>query len=158
MGDTPRPLLVPKNAVVLFYNCHYMKAICQNAIEWLGTTEAKGRMLQQYYGGVVQSTYMFGYDLNSKSTDDRGNAQCPSSWKNSHSCPETNQPNVMPGPWYTTSREMIDPIQVNEIAASYTIDPRDPTKLKLSQRSGRYYTCEEWPPRRSVSQEVSPSL
>lgn len=152
-ADTPEQVVIPTQAVVLYYNCYYMPAICQNYANWLNSARARGRVLAQM--GTANSN-IFGFDVKTSATDARGNAQCPSSWSTTHTCPERDsagnsiQPNVMPGPWTKTEREIIDPLNINEIRAEYTTDPTTGEQV-LSRRSGRYYTCEEWPPRRLVN-------
>lgn len=101
------------------------------------------------------STDVYAFDINNAMSDHRGRRMCPSNWKNSHECPERNaagviiQPDVMPGPWPHKERETEDPLNMNEIAAEYRRDPNTGQRT-LMQRSGRFYTCEEWSPRRFV--------
>ncbi|KAH7068560.1 hypothetical protein FB567DRAFT_251587 [Paraphoma chrysanthemicola] len=151
--DTPNFVVIPQNIVALYYNCHFMPAICQNNINWLNTNRGRTRSLAAWAGAAGSNIY--GFDVNSASTDPRGDRMCNRTWIRDHPCPErhpvTNlivQPDVMPGPWPYKSRETVDPLHINEIAADWSIDANGDTILL--QRSGRYYTCEEWPPRSFV--------
>lgn len=121
-----------------------MKAICYNAEQWFKSTRAKTRIMSHLDFNGVQ------FDPLKSAKNKRGDKICPTSWKNSHTCPEKNQPAVMPGPWKNAARETVDPLYLNEIEGTHVPDPtpQDPAKMKISQRSGRYYTCEEFPPRR----------
>lgn len=120
---------------------------------WLSSPRGQGRTLQQRMGGVSPDTAVYAFDITAAKAKIRGNQMCPSNWKNTHACPERNtvgaliQPNVMPGPWQHKERETHDPLNINEIAADYSIDATTGERTLL-RRSGRYYTCEEWPPRR----------
>jgi hypothetical protein len=149
----PTPVIIPQNAIVIYYNCHYMPAICQNYVNWLATPRGQGRSLVTILGGGTQ---VFSFDIFNPMSDRRGRAMCPDNWKNFHTCPERNaagaliQPPIMPGPWGSTLRETIDPLQINEIEADYRLNLQTGERTLL-QRSGRYYTCEEWPPRRYYS-------
>ena len=131
-----------------------MPSIYQNNLNWLTGSRGQGRSLVQYVGGGNVNVYAF--DIFHAKADHRGNRMCPGNWKATYPCPERNaagvliQPPVMPGPWGSTLRETIDPLQLNEIKADYKVDPQTGEKTLL-QRSGRYYTCEEWPPRRYYS-------
>lgn len=66
---------------------------------------------------------------------------CPQSWKdNGRRCPEPDQPNVMPGPWPFTGLETINP------GADLGIQARRSSSGALLERSGRMYSCDEFPP------------
>lgn len=146
-----QPVLIPTNVVAMYYNCHYMPAICHNSNQWLLSPRGQSRALSAFLPQAPNS-HIFGFDMNRQAKEDRGNSMCPRNWRNNHVCPEPNQPNVMPGPWYTTALETGDPMHDNEIMGEYNLpDPNNPGQFLLSRRSGRYYTCEEWPPRRWVS-------
>ncbi|KAI1392048.1 glycosyl hydrolases family 18-domain-containing protein [Hypoxylon trugodes] len=138
-------VLIPQNMVILEYNCDYMPAICQNAQNWLnGPRGANRALMTNRITGVVipPNSELFSYDFGPHS-DSRGARMCPGNWRNNHPCPEPNQPPIMPGPWYSTARENVRALQANEIRA----DRRTPGR---EIRSGRYYTCDEFPPRSFV--------
>ncbi|KAI5919335.1 hypothetical protein F4810DRAFT_506116 [Camillea tinctor] len=157
-GLEPEPALIPRNPVVLYYNCYYMRAICKNAQAWLNSPRGQNRQLVSVLNPAqTPNSHLFGYDMNSRVTSQRGNAMCPSSWKNNHPCPERDpntgvvtQPEIMPDDWYSKERETDNALHLNEIRAKYVADPNSPNGRKLDKRSGRYYTCEEWPPRSFV--------
>jgi hypothetical protein len=156
---------------VLYYDCYWMPAICANYQRWLTTPQPGTQVILSQQrsmatkGGTgpagLYST-VFGMDVSSSKTtpfsDNRGLHQRPGSWSTTHTCLEQDanrnniQPAIMPDFWSTTDREVEDPLNLNEIRAEYFPDPNDPTGQRqiLSRQSGRYYTCEEWPPRRLV--------
>lgn len=125
----------------------FMRLISQNNLNWSG----QGGSLVQYIGGDIVDVYAF--DIFRTKADDRGDTMYPGNWKTILPCSERNaagvliQPPVMPGPWGSTLRETIHPLQLNEIEADYKVY-RQTGERTLPQRCGRYYTCEEWPPRR----------
>ncbi|KAI1379064.1 glycosyl hydrolases family 18-domain-containing protein [Hypoxylon crocopeplum] len=141
----PQPVIIPNNMVVLEYNCHFMPAICQNADNWLNGNRGANRDIMTNLGHRAPvGTELFSYDMGGSSiSKSRGDAMCPSTWRNNHQCPEQNQPSIMPGPWFSNALETIAPLKSNEIEADRSI----PNQLK---RSGRYYTCDEFPPRSFV--------
>lgn len=149
--DNPQPVVIPQNTLAIYYNCYYMRSICQNNLNWLASPRAQGRSIVRYLGGGNTNVYAF--DVGKGNADLRGRKMCPPSWKKNHPCPETNaagvviQPEVMPGPWLYNVREVLDPLHINEIAADWIIDPMT-NQMTIRERSGRYFTCEEWPPRR----------
>jgi hypothetical protein len=158
-------VIVPASPIAIEYNCHYMPATCQNAFKWINRPMnpaanqlGRSRRLAMWAG----SPNVFAYDLKTAAKERRGDRMCSSRWKDTHSCPEMSvavlpalpvviQPPIMPDNWMPNTRETLDPIQVNEIAAQTKPDPNfpnDPSKNIIIRRSGRYYTCEEFPPRR----------
>ncbi|RPA74880.1 hypothetical protein BJ508DRAFT_29078 [Ascobolus immersus RN42] len=146
--DIPQPVIIPNEQTILVYNCHYMKAICLNARRWLATPRGlnlllSGALTPKPYT-LPAGRYLFGYDIRNSATDDRRRRNCPSNWNQNHLCPEPDQPDVMPGPWFTTSTENQDPLQVNEIAAERDLDVRS-GQIEITRRSGLFYSCEEFP-------------
>lgn len=124
--------------VILEYNCYYMPAICQNARQYLISSIGRSRRWRT----------TFSYDMMSSRGGERREEQCPTkrnpTWRTYHSCPEVAgpgnlaQPPVMPGPWPFLDLETVSPFQSNEIRADRSVDP--------IARSGRYYSCDEFPP------------
>lgn len=115
-----------------------------------------------HFGEDVAQLLSFDFDTPSKEL--RGGRACPSGWRNrflgGQSCPNNVPfPNLRPDGWskelqithhpndlYDTSGT--DMAQA-EIEAVYTlVNPNNPAQgYNRPQRSGRYYACEEWPPR-----------
>jgi hypothetical protein len=100
---------------------------------------------------------VFNYDLNAgdkvrytegtlsraekPNSDHRRDLACTQRWKDEKKeCPESNQPAVEPGPWPYTNLETIDPVAKFEIEAMRFPDEDQPS------RSGRVYSCDEFPP------------
>lgn len=109
-----------------------MRAICQNANDWLQTARANNRLLNNIYQNFNSKAHIFGYDLNAQKTRRRGDAMCPRNWKKSNPCPQQKngvnvQPEIMPDFWYSTSKEFLNPLNENEIVAEYDIDPSKPS-------------------------------
>jgi hypothetical protein len=119
--------------VFLEYNCYYMRDICKNAQNWFDTPRGQSRSPRN----------RFAYDLNTgkrKRNDKRRDKSCPSSWKNKHPCPETDQGIVMrhDGPW---QHKALEPgTKVNEIKAKRDANGR------ITEKSQVRYTCDEFPP------------
>lgn len=153
-ADTPGRVHAVTPLPIVEYNCHYMKAICKNAKNWIATApRAQNRKLQQLYGNA--NTQVFTYDFGIENSKVRGEEICPtgyktgiSAWKDrpENRCPEDDQPPVMPGPWFSTALETMDSVRDNEIVAERDLDVRT-GKFDITRRSGLIYTCEEFPPR-----------
>jgi len=126
VNDPLRVVLQPNTVAQINYNCYYMKAICQNAREWLATDRAKNRQLAQWGAG---SSQIYGYDLGPKKSKRRGSRMCDS-FKDDNVCPQRRkgvviQPDIMPDHW-TTAVETINPLNEWELEASYQIDISKP--------------------------------
>lgn len=77
------------------YNCAKVPALCENVHQQypLATTviPAAPASITAYHTIIGQSYLQLHYDRDSNSGARRGVA-CKSSWKNTHACPEANQP------------------------------------------------------------------
>ncbi|KAH6983653.1 pectate lyase superfamily protein-domain-containing protein [Ilyonectria sp. MPI-CAGE-AT-0026] len=127
------------DVVILTYNCYYMKDICKNAENWFAGPRGPG---------AAQVYTSFSFDLNGGDngrSDDRRTQSCPGSWKNSHTCPETDQNIVMrhDGPWPFTE---LDPTAGQGGAGSYLIKHVRDGQGNILRRSDVQYTCDEFPP------------
>ncbi len=143
-NDVPQEVidLGPDELVVLVYNCYYMRDICKNAYNFLNTERGKALHPQSELSNDV-----FGYDLNTKKgmrppsrRVQRGQHSCPSNWKNSHTCPEFDQRDVMrhDGQWFSNALEP----NTNRNAI---INYRNPITGQVIYSKIRY-TCDEFPP------------
>lgn len=140
LSPTSRVIDLGPETVYLVYNCFYMKDICQNYLNFRASVRG---MNTHPISGIDSLT--FGYDFhkatgkNSRPSKRRIQS-CPSSWKNSHSCPETNQLPVMrhDGQWFTNRLEPFT--SINEIQ-----NKRDLQGNVLEYSKVRY-TCDEFPP------------
>ncbi|KAJ4157128.1 hypothetical protein NW754_008770 [Fusarium falciforme] len=71
-------------AVILEYNCAYMKEICKNAKNFYGGLRGPGS---------ATNFSAFGYDMDTvdgSRHDQRRTMSCPRNWKRHHTCPETD--------------------------------------------------------------------
>ncbi|OIW23390.1 pectin lyase-like protein [Coniochaeta ligniaria NRRL 30616] len=124
--------------VVLVYNCYYMKAICENAEQYFGTSRGKH---PHPISGL--SAEIFGYDFNTgkqSRQNSRRQHSCPGTWKKGHSCPEQLPETVMrhDGPWWTTALEAFT--SVNQLANKRDVNGN------IIEYSKVRYTCDEFPP------------
>ncbi|KAF2720853.1 glycoside hydrolase family 18 protein [Polychaeton citri CBS 116435] len=121
-----------------------MPAICRNAQKWMDTT-ARGKAFDKdllRVANLPRVDWVFGSDGDGDPYNGKRNrAMCPPvKWHATHTCPEQDQPAVMPGPWWTKdlyqgALGVVHEIQGNVDAAGDVIE-----------RSGLYYACEEFPP------------
>ncbi|GJC99200.1 hypothetical protein ColKHC_08026 [Colletotrichum higginsianum] len=128
-------------AVWLEYNCYWMPAICQNARNYLNSPAGQNRNWPT----------AFTYDLVPiRGNEHRREAVCPQKktpWKDSHSCPESDQPTVMRskypaylGKWHHTELESPASIPVD-----LTIKAWQPPTGGNREPSGLKYSCDEFP-------------
>src|SRR5690606_29035377 len=62
VADTPQPVSILKTAIVLEYNCHFMKAICKNAKNWIDNSpRSRARTLPTFASGANRFN-LFAYD------------------------------------------------------------------------------------------------
>lgn len=69
---------------------------------------------------------------------------CPGNWKDGGKrCPESNQPPIMPDFWYSTAKEIVNPLNEMEITAEYTTDLTkpfgDPSRYMWVPPSNNYF-------------------
>lgn len=127
--------------MVLVYNCAYMRDICKNMYQFMATS--RGRRLHPRSPELSSDT--FAYDFSGRSSKgrglSRGDASCPGTWKNSHTCPEPDQmlPMRHDKEWYFRELELpstVDNLIKHHRGANGQVD--EPSKIR--------YTCDEFPP------------
>ncbi|KAK3946878.1 hypothetical protein QBC32DRAFT_225327, partial [Pseudoneurospora amorphoporcata] len=132
--------------VVLIYNCHYIVEICKNAENFAATL--RGQNLHPV-SGLPNDVYGFDFDIGewekglqqpSSHQDARRDESCPRSWKDTHSCPETDQkkPWRNDGEWFTIVKE--PNIVMNELANKKDVNGNVISYSKIR------YSCDEFPP------------
>lgn len=137
--DTSSPLRevidFKSDAVVLEYNCAFMKEICKNVDDWYNTAAGRG------YTGLP-----FVYDFNTGRkgrSAKRRRKVCPTGkrgWRSWHSCPQSGQdlPMRHDGAWFTT---LLEP----NTTVNGLMNARDPTG-RITEYSNIRYSCDEFPP------------
>jgi hypothetical protein len=158
-----RKVLIPTTDIVLEYNCHKMPAICKNVRNWEADA-SKSQWPKRQVGwftldmGVGDKQRWPGF----KGTVSRGNIrrvmQCPSTWRGTRAnprCPESDQPNVVPfwnngltGQPITAivPQDLRKPLAKANLEIMYwESNPSNPTP-KSKRKSGRSYSCDEFPP------------
>lgn len=124
----------------MHYNCHYMTNICRNIENFEAT--ARG---QNLHPGTSIRKGVFTYDFDVADSGKRSHADlrrdqsCPSTWKDTHKCPELGQQTLWrhDGPWWTTDRES----KTN----SNMLKHERNDKNQITKLSQMRYSCEEWP-------------
>ncbi|KAI8211142.1 hypothetical protein K4K52_011113 [Colletotrichum sp. SAR 10_76] len=143
VNDVPQEVIntAPDYLVVLVYNCAYMRDICKNMYQFMATS--RGRRLHPRSPELSSDT--FAYDFSGRSSKgrglSRGDASCPGTWKNSHTCPEPDQmlPMRHDKEWYFRELELpstVDNLIKHHRGANGQVD--EPSKIR--------YTCDEFPP------------
>ncbi|KAK5659440.1 hypothetical protein OQA88_641 [Cercophora sp. LCS_1] len=132
-----------KEAVNMHYNCHYMTNICKNIDNFKLT--ARG---QNLHPGTSIPAGTFTYDFDVADSGARSHADlrrdqsCPSTWKDTHACPEpAGQRQTVwrhDGPWWTTD---LEPGTQSNMLRHERDGQNQITKLSQMR-----YSCEEWPP------------
>jgi hypothetical protein len=130
---------VPNPRPTLIYNCALMPSICRNVANWVGTNPAR-QLPRNFHLHASTGTH----------TADRRDNSCPDDWKETHVCPEPNQPQSR-GWWrkpagvrntysFPSTAKLIPSIHgnpfINEIAMNLIND----------DSAGLAYTCDEFPP------------
>lgn len=138
VNDVPQEVInLAPEVVFIEYNCYYMRDICKNAENWFNTPR----------GQVRNPRTMFGYDLStgrSKRNGKRRAKSCPTGkntgWKNTHTCPETNQNIIMrhDGQWpYKTLEPGTTDNQIQNMRNGQGV---------VTEYSKVRYSCDEFPP------------
>ncbi len=135
----------PNGIPTLVYNCAKLPAICQNVNRRNPLTPRTTG-----FGALQGASHLeLHYDTNTARTDTRRGIACPSGWKKTHVCPETNQPETVPA----GSR-----LGSGSFPARRYVDPNLPVPLQRGEpgynaianraggHSGMIWTCDEWPP------------
>ncbi|MCJ1283616.1 hypothetical protein MMC26_002947 [Xylographa opegraphella] len=132
----------PNGIPTLIYNCAKLPAICQN-VNRRNPLTALG---PGQYGTLLGNDHIeLNYDTDAARHEARNKDVCPGSWKNTHPCPETNQPYTVPqGSSYNHGGyppARYNPNNLAPGASGYN-------KIADSQggESGMIWTCDEWPP------------
>ncbi|KAI1749014.1 hypothetical protein F4782DRAFT_514853 [Xylaria castorea] len=142
----------PSTQPLLIYNCAKMPSVCRNVNQVnplspiVGNPAAGniGRLNQGQNGG--QDYITLTYDTNANRKRTRRNTACPSRWKVSHPCPQTDQPPTVAshtswgfgsyiGLRWNPNNLMMGQAGYNVIANVANTGP-----------SGMIWTCDEWPP------------
>lgn len=145
-----RPVLQPRYPVYLEYNCAKLPSICLNVRQWLNDPQKStwnGRAGNDVFTydmyAAEKQAYLIAVKKPSKrrNREHRRDLMCGSNWRGTRGdCPESNQPDVLPGPW---PHKGLETIITN--TALYEIEA-----LRIGNnppvRSGRQYTCDEFPP------------
>lgn len=122
------------HSVVLEYNCDFMRAICENAVNWINRNPA-----------FLGPNPRFAYDFNTRRrgrSKQRRQASCPTGirnhWASFHACPEGNQQLSMRNDleWWTAAPEsstsrILKHLRQNNNVVAYS-------KMR--------YSCDEFPP------------
>lgn len=135
----------PYGIPTLVYNCAKLPAICQNV-------NTRNRLQNVVgigglgLGKLVGNAYIeLNYDTNQARKDERRLSVCPQSWRITHPCPETNQPNTVPadtslgqGSWPVAR---FNPQNLRPVDSGYNTIANG-----NGGNSGLIWTCDEWPP------------
>jgi hypothetical protein len=107
------------------------------------------------WGKLVGNDHIvLNFDTDKGRHDARNQAACPGSWKATHNCPETNQPDTVPGGSsyghgsYAPARYVQQGVNLGDAGYNTIAD-------ELGGNSGLIWTCDEWPP---AMQARSPPL
>jgi hypothetical protein len=117
---------------LIIVDCHFMRAICKNAKDWMATAPRRLEYDQtelKRYADLPTVEWVFGQDPYTNSETKR-NKMCPKPFKNHRDCPEKDQPDIYPGPWYTTK------LSKEVLGASYEIMGKYDAQGALVERSG----------------------
>ncbi|KAM6513794.1 hypothetical protein FALCPG4_015007 [Fusarium falciforme] len=122
-------------AVILEYNCAYMKEICKNAKNFYGGLRGPGS---------ATNLSAFGYDMDTgdgSRHDQRRTMSCPRNWKRHHTCPETDQVKPMrhDGEWPHSD---LDPSRKKD---ALTIRHKRDQQGNIIEESKITYSCDEFP-------------
>ena len=140
----------PVGIPTLTYNCAKLPSICENVNRFPGSQLQ--RLAQGGLGPLVNSPFVLHYDRQDSIAEPnrrmtaRRDAVCPRNWKATHSCPELDQPLVVPEPFNRGGRTLSSGFTgrragTNQAApGSYQI--LDPS----GGDTGMAWTCDEWPP------------
>lgn len=158
----PRPVLFPRSDIMLEYNCHKLPAICQNVRNWEADS-SKSQWNNRRVGwftldiGSSSKQRWPGFPGNKTPTiaNIRRHEQYPGDWKGmviSPKCPQPNQPDVVPA-WVDGSGNgirAIVPQDLSDLTKSAYLEimykQSDPQNPLTRRRSGRVYSCDEFPP------------
>jgi hypothetical protein len=109
-----------------------MRAICKNAKDWIDN-DARASLYDQVglksLTRLPSANWIFGQDPVSNS-ERRRKKMCPEKFPTWHTCPENDQPDIYPGPWYTTE------LSKEALGASYEIKGKYDAQNNLVERSG----------------------
>ena len=132
----------PNGQPTLVYNCAKLPAICQNVnrrnpLQPLGA----GRLGQLQGNAFIE----LNYDTSNVRREARNSGVCPGSWKRTHACPETSQPNTVPAGSsygsgsYPAARFIQQGLVQGNAGFNKIADA-------TGGDSGMIWTCDEWPP------------
>lgn len=154
-----RRVRIPQSDIIMEYNCHKLPAICQNVQNW-ENDQTKSQWPRRQAGwftvdfGAGVKQHWPGYRSDPTRSNIRRDLQCPKSWKGTvlaPRCPETNQEAVVPA-WVDALGAPITAIVPQDLTK-----PAAPAYLEIMykqtgnnaltrRRSGRVYSCDEFPP------------
>lgn len=134
----------PNGAPTLVYNCAKLPAICSNV--------NRRNRLTNYgpgkYGPLIGNDHVvMHYDTDSTRKSERRdgpNGVCKSSWKSHHPCPETSQPNTVPGG--SSYKNSYAPARYNPNNVGFGKSGYNRIADPQGGDSGMIWSCDEWPP------------
>jgi len=137
------PLGIP----TLVYNCAKLPAICRNVNRrnpLANTVTTNGRL---GLGNLRGTNYIeLNYDTDSQRHAERRNDVCPKNWKQTHTCPETDQPRTVrkgsslgDGSFAVARYNSNPPVTLGQAGFNKIADDQ-------GAFSGMIWTCDEWPP------------
>ena len=154
-----RRVRIPQSDIIIEYNCHKLPAICHNVQNW-HNDPAKSQWPRRQAGwftvdfGAGVKQHWPGYRSNPTRANIRRDLQCPKSWKGTvlaPRCPETNQEAVVPA-WVDATGAPITAIvpqdltKPAELAYLEIMYKHTGNNALTRRRSGRVYSCDEFPP------------
>ncbi|KAK5741279.1 hypothetical protein LTR17_003985 [Elasticomyces elasticus] len=143
----------PIGVPTLAYNCAKLPAICNN-VHANGGQYDLTNLGNNLKGRLTSGTYVAMHsDTDATRRDARRDDVCPSTgnnaWKNTHPCPEPDQPLVVPAPYNNGGRTVETGGFIGSVVSG--VAPVDNHILDPSgDITGMAFTCDEFPPAMSI--------